>query len=127
MATSKDRAVLQAILNPSAPFGDILGFAEEEEAAAVQGEGALQDLDTALHLSRGTGHVACQCFVQRGLLSLLQGHKDKARLDFEQAAGLGSAFARHQLVLMNPYSALCNQMLSEVMRKLQNPDIQGSN
>nr|XP_025039351.1 tetratricopeptide repeat protein 36 isoform X2 [Pelodiscus sinensis] len=38
MATSKDRAVLQAILNPSAPFGDILGFAEEEEAAAVQGE-----------------------------------------------------------------------------------------
>uniref|UniRef100_A0A8C3RVH1 Tetratricopeptide repeat protein 36 n=1 Tax=Chelydra serpentina TaxID=8475 RepID=A0A8C3RVH1_CHESE len=189
MATAKDRAVLQTIFNPSTPFGDIPGLDEEEEAAAIQGEGgafaselleqvkdlelqgvlaaesgdvntalerfsqairllperascynnraqafrlkgdvagALQDLDTALRLSQGTGRVACQCFVQRGLLNVLRGHEDNARQDFEQGARLGSPFARHQLVLMNPYSALCNQMLMEMMRKLQNPDIQGS-
>ncbi|XP_065273519.1 tetratricopeptide repeat protein 36 [Emys orbicularis] len=99
------------------------------QALRLKGDvaGALQDLDTALHLSRGTGRAACQCFVQRGLIKVLQGHEDDARQDFEQGARLGSAFARHQLVLMNPYSALCNQMLLEMMRKLQNPDIQGSN
>ncbi|XP_043389976.1 tetratricopeptide repeat protein 36 isoform X1 [Chelonia mydas] len=99
------------------------------QALRLKGDvaGALQDLDTALRLSRGTGRVACQCFVQRGLINVLQGHEDNARQDFEQGARLGSAFARHQLVLMNPYSALCNQMLLEMMRKLQNPDIQGSN
>ncbi|CAM5121750.1 unnamed protein product [Natator depressus] len=190
MATAQDRAVLQTIFNPSAPFGDITTSDAGEEAEAIQGEdgaftselleqvkelelqgvlaaesgnvnmalerfsqaiwllperascynnraqalrlkgdvaGALQDLDTALRLSRGTGRVACQCFVQRGLINVLQGHEDNARQDFEQGARLGSAFARHQLVLMNPYSALCNQMLLEMMRKLQNPDIQGSN
>ncbi|XP_074833185.1 tetratricopeptide repeat protein 36 [Carettochelys insculpta] len=98
------------------------------QALRLKGDvaGALQDLDTALHLSRGTGPVACQCFMQRGLVNLLQGHEEEARHDFEQAASLGSTFARRQLVLMNPYSALCNRMLLEMMRKLQNPDIQGN-
>uniref|UniRef100_A0A8C8S170 Tetratricopeptide repeat protein 36 n=1 Tax=Pelusios castaneus TaxID=367368 RepID=A0A8C8S170_9SAUR len=105
------------------------GYNNRAQALRLKGDvtGALQDLDKALDLSRGTGHVACQGFVQRGLINQLQGHEENARQDFEQAASLGSAFARHQLVLMNPYSALCNQMLSEMMRKLQNPDIRGSN
>ncbi|XP_067422495.1 tetratricopeptide repeat protein 36 [Emydura macquarii macquarii] len=105
------------------------GYNNRAQALRLKGvvAGARQDLDTALHLSRGTGCVACQCFVQRGLINQLQGHEDDARQDFERAASLGSAFARHQLVLMNPYSALCNQMLLEMMRKLQNPDLQGSN
>nr|XP_013798938.1 PREDICTED: tetratricopeptide repeat protein 36 [Apteryx mantelli mantelli] len=46
--------------------------------------------------------------------------------DFARAARLGSAFARRQLVLMNPYSALCNQMLCEMLGRLRNPDGPGA-
>ncbi|XP_026564857.1 tetratricopeptide repeat protein 36 isoform X1 [Pseudonaja textilis] len=78
---------------------------------------ALEDLEAALKLSKGSGPVARQGFVQRGLIQRLQGQDEAARSSFEQAAGLGSVFAHRQLALMNPYAALCNQMLSEVMRK----------
>ncbi|NWU17106.1 TTC36 protein, partial [Cephalopterus ornatus] len=84
--------------------------------------GALQDLDTAIRLSRGRGRAACQSFVQRGLIHRLQARDEDARRDFERAARLGSAFARRQLVLLNPYSALCNQMLCEMLGRLRNPD-----
>ncbi|KAM9654238.1 tetratricopeptide repeat protein 36 isoform 1-T1 [Morphnus guianensis] len=83
--------------------------------------GALQDLDVAIRLSRGCGHAACQSFVQRGLIHQLQARQEDARRDFERAARLGSAFARRQLVLLNPYSALCNQMLCEMLGRLRNP------
>ncbi|XP_044279622.1 tetratricopeptide repeat protein 36, partial [Varanus komodoensis] len=93
------------------------------QALRLQGDvaGALEDLDVVLKLSKGTGHVACQGLVQRGLIQRLQGRDEEARRDFEQAARLGSSFARQQLVLLNPYAALCNQMLSEVMKKLLGP------
>ncbi|NXK63913.1 TTC36 protein, partial [Sylvietta virens] len=84
--------------------------------------GALQDLDAAVRLSRGRGRAACQSFVQRGLIHRLQARDEDARRDFERAARLGSAFARQQLVLLNPYSALCNQMLCEMLGRLRNPD-----
>ncbi|XP_060643597.2 tetratricopeptide repeat protein 36 isoform X1 [Anolis sagrei] len=84
-------------------------------------EGALRDLDTALSLSQGRGPVARQGFVQRGMIRLLRGQEEAARGDFAEASRLGSPFARQQLVRMNPYAALCNQMLSEVMKQLQGP------
>ncbi|KAJ7305365.1 hypothetical protein JRQ81_011308 [Phrynocephalus forsythii] len=80
---------------------------------------ALEDLETVLELSRGAGPVARQGFVQRGLIRRLEGREEEARRDFEEAARLGSSFARQQLVRMNPYAALCNQMLSEVMKQLR--------
>lgn len=88
--------------------------------------GALRDLDTAIRLGRGCGRAVCQSLVQRGLIHRLQAREDDARRDFQQAARLGSAFARRQLVLLNPYSALCNQMLSEMLGRLRNPDVAGS-
>ncbi|NXM92290.1 TTC36 protein, partial [Oenanthe oenanthe] len=84
--------------------------------------GALRDLDAAIRLSRGRGRAACQSFVQRGLIHRLQARDEDARRDLEHAARLGSAFARQQLVLLNPYSALCNQMLCEMLGRLRNPD-----
>jgi hypothetical protein len=39
--------------------------------------------------------------------------------DYEKAAELGSGFAKMQLIAMNPYAAMCNKMLAEVMTKLQ--------
>ncbi|NWX21197.1 TTC36 protein, partial [Aegotheles bennettii] len=97
------------------------------QALRLRGDvaGALQDLDTAIRLSRGHGHAACQSLVQRGLIHRLQGRDAEARQDLEHAARLGSTFARRQLVLLNPYSALCNQMLCEMLGRLRNPGATG--
>ncbi|XP_066541810.1 tetratricopeptide repeat protein 36 [Hoplias malabaricus] len=183
MASAHDRAVLQAIFNPTTPFGDIPGLNQEEEltdddacfdpvllqqvkdlelkgvssaeardlnaalqhfnqaihtlpsrasaynnraqARRLQGDtkGAFEDLELAISLSKGTGRSARQALVQRGLLLRLAGRDEEARADFERAAALGSEFARQQAVTLNPYAALCNRMLSEVIGKLRNPDV----
>ncbi|XP_075579482.1 tetratricopeptide repeat protein 36 isoform X1 [Pelecanus crispus] len=104
------------------------GYNNRAQALRLRGDvaGALQDLDTAIRLSRGRGRAACQSFVQRGLIHRLQAREDDARRDFERAARLGSTFARRQLVLLNPYSALCNQMLCEMLGRLRNPAGTGS-
>ena len=47
---------------------------------------------------------------------------DSFQADFEKAALLGSSFARNQLVAMNPYAAMCNKMLADVIGKLQRGD-----
>lgn len=83
-------------------------------------------MDTAIRLARGCGRAACQSFVQRGLIRRLQARDEDAWCDFQRAARLGSAFARQQLVLLNPYSALCNQMLCEMLGRLRNPNSAGS-
>ncbi|KAM6172807.1 tetratricopeptide repeat protein 36 isoform 1-T1 [Erethizon dorsatum] len=93
------------------------------QARRLQGDvaGALEDLEHAVVLSGGRGRAARQGFVQRGLLARLQGRDDDARRDFERAARLGSPFARRQLVLLNPYAALCNRILADMMGQLRGP------
>jgi hypothetical protein len=45
--------------------------------------------------------------------------EEKASLDdFTRAAELGSAFAKQQVLLLNPYAAACNQMLSKMIKQL---------
>ncbi|XP_044134479.1 tetratricopeptide repeat protein 36-like isoform X2 [Bufo gargarizans] len=186
MCTPNDSAVLHAIFNPSAPFGDISGdkdndIEEEEDqdsrfpaellektlklelsgvksaesgdvktavkmfteaiallpdrpsahnnraqALRLEGDvtGALQDLNRAVELSKGVGIAGRQALVQRGLILRLKGDNEAAREDFQRAAKLGSDFARQQLVLLNPYAALCNRMLRDMVQKLQEPDLQ---
>ncbi|XP_051494650.1 tetratricopeptide repeat protein 36 isoform X1 [Apus apus] len=104
------------------------GYNNRAQALRLRGDvaGALRDLDTAIRLSRGRGQAACQSLVQRGLIHRLQEREEEARQDFERAARLGSTFARRQLVLLNPYAALCNQMLCEMLGRLRNPDGSGS-
>ncbi|XP_060107616.1 tetratricopeptide repeat protein 36 [Heteronotia binoei] len=93
------------------------------QARRLQGdvEGALADLAAALERSAGTGRAGRQALVQRGLIRRLQGDDEAARQDFAQAARLGSPFARRQLLLLNPYAALCNHMLAAALRKLRGP------
>ncbi|KAG7333126.1 hypothetical protein KOW79_003261 [Hemibagrus wyckioides] len=86
-------------------------------------DSAIQDLEQAILLSKGTGRTACQALVQRGLLFRLAHRDDDARADFERAAALGSMFARQQAIILNPYAALCNRMLSEVISNLRNPKV----
>ncbi|CAL8374899.1 tetratricopeptide repeat protein 36 [Gadus morhua] len=95
------------------------------QALRLQGDtaGALADLDRAISLSGGVGRTACQALVQRGLLLRLAQRDEDARGDFEKAAALGSEFARQQAVALNPYAALCNRMLTEVINKLRHPEV----
>ncbi|KAM4704130.1 tetratricopeptide repeat protein 36-like isoform 2-T2 [Rhinophrynus dorsalis] len=186
MCTPNDLAVLHAIFNPNAPFGDfdeqkrdgedntncdgrfppdlleqvqalerhgveaaesgdagtaIERFSEaisllperasaynnRAQALRLQGDvtGALLDLNLAVELSGGKGVAGRQALVQRGLILRLQGEDEAARKDMERAAQQGSEFAKQQLVLLNPYSALCNSMLRDMVQKLHGPDPQG--
>lgn len=80
---------------------------------------AMVDLDRAVELSGGRGKAGEQALVQRGIIWRLKGEDGKAMEDFKKAAGLGNRFAQMQVVKLNPYAALCNQMLTEVIGKLR--------
>ncbi|KAJ6647900.1 Tetratricopeptide repeat protein 36 like [Pseudolycoriella hygida] len=80
--------------------------------------GALSNLNKALELAPA-GRTKCQALCQRGLLFRKQEKINDAKLDFTEAAKLGSKFARSQLIEINPYAALCNQMLREAFDKLK--------
>ncbi|XP_069752191.1 tetratricopeptide repeat protein 36 isoform X1 [Narcine bancroftii] len=94
------------------------------QALRLKGDntGALSDLNKAVELSEGKGRTACQALVQRGLLYRLNQQDPEALHDFQQAAGLGNKFARKQVTLMNPYAALCNRMLAEMMTNVIKPE-----
>lgn len=55
----------------------------------------------------------CPCYEL--CASCFVGDDEGCRSDFQKAADLGSAFAKQQLVALNPYAALCNSMLSQMM------------
>lgn len=78
----------------------------------------MSDLEQAINLSNASGRAGCKALCQRGLLRRKAANVDGAKEDFSAAAKLGSKFARNQLVEMNPYAALCNQMLREAFDKL---------
>ncbi len=77
------------------------------------------DLDKAIELSKGHGKSAAQAFTQRALLKKMEGDDDGSLEDFKKAACLGNAFAKSQVIQMNPYAALCNQMLSQAFNALK--------
>jgi len=82
----------------------------------------LIDLNKAIEFSNGKGFTASQAYTQRGLMFKLNKDNENALDDFRKASKLGNAFAKQQITEMNPYSALCNQMLCEVFAKEFNPE-----
>lgn len=58
---------------------------------------ALSDFEEALKLSNKTGRTGCRAFCQRGLLKRKNKDDAGAREDFNEAAKLGSQFARKQV------------------------------
>ncbi|KAH8370025.1 hypothetical protein KR093_001899 [Drosophila rubida] len=81
---------------------------------------ALEDLNRALALaSDQQPRTKCHAHCQRGVLHRKLDNLDAARADFEAAALLGSKFAREQLVEINPFAALCNQMLRQAYDQLK--------
>jgi hypothetical protein len=96
---------------------------------------AFDDLTKAIELA-GTiqKKTLSQALCQRGTLHRRESRFELAREDFEIAAQMGNQFAKSQvgiflelfvllhfsfqLVELNPYAALCNQMLRKVMDTL---------
>ncbi|XP_013180763.1 PREDICTED: tetratricopeptide repeat protein 36 [Papilio xuthus] len=78
---------------------------------------AMSDLDRALQLTAGQRcRARALALCQRGVVLRKRRADDEARAAFTEAATIGSSFAKKQVVEMNPYAALCNQMLSQVLR-----------
>ena len=50
---------------------------------------------------------------------LCAGDEAGALEDFKKAAQLGSEFAKTQMIARNPYAALCNAMMTEMMAKVR--------
>ncbi|CAG9835951.1 unnamed protein product [Diabrotica balteata] len=83
-------------------------------------EDAFEDVTKAIQLcSDKHKKTLSLAYCQRGILHKIFEKIDLAREDFETSAKMGNKFARKQLVELNPYAALCNQMLRQVMDKLK--------
>ena len=97
------------------------GYNNRAQALRLMGrnEEAMDDLNKAIDLSGGKGRAGVNALCQRALLLLLKGCEEEGNRDLQAAAEEGHDFAKSMLVRINPYSALCNQMLTEMMRKLR--------
>lgn len=81
---------------------------------------ALDDLQKAIELSHETHPLTkCRAYCQRGIIKRKVNDTEGARDDYNEAAKLGSKFARQQLVDINPYAQLCNQMVKQLLTDLQ--------
>lgn len=81
---------------------------------------ALVDLSKAIELSKDS-HLStkCRALCQRGIIKRKLNDIEASRDDFNESAKLGSKFARQQLIALNPYSQLCNQMVSKLMTDMK--------
>ncbi|CAH1964962.1 unnamed protein product [Acanthoscelides obtectus] len=83
-------------------------------------DAALEDVQKAISLcSDDHKKTLCLAHCQRGVLYRRSGKLDEAKADFEVTARMGNQFGKSQLVELNPYAALCNQMLKQVMDTLK--------
>lgn len=95
---------------------------------------ALRDIDHCLH-AKPPKAVARQAHLQRGILhrfelsdasSTTLGDTPEAATstglaDFQAAAALGHPLAKQLLVTLNPYAAMCNAVVADLMRQLKTP------
>ncbi|KAI1297148.1 Tetratricopeptide repeat protein 36 [Halotydeus destructor] len=97
------------------------GYNNRAQVFQLRGDtqSALNDLNRAIELSKGKGKAASNAYCQRAMIHRLEGRDEEALSDFKLAAVNGSEFAKSQVVKLNPYAALCNQMLGDMMAKLQ--------
>lgn len=111
-----DEALKEAPKSPA-----ILNDRAQALRLANRHEEALKDLHLAVELSEGKGKAGVQALCQRGALYRWMERDEKAKEDFTRAAKAGSSFAKSQLVALNPYAAMCNAMLREIICKASYP------
>ncbi|KAF7403088.1 hypothetical protein HZH66_005355 [Vespula vulgaris] len=104
---------------PSSP--SILNDRAQALRLAGRDNEALEDLNMAVELSQGKGKAGIQALCQRGILYRYMKEDQKAKEDFTLAAEAGSSFAKSQLVSLNPYAAMCNTMLRQIIQKSTHP------
>jgi len=81
---------------------------------------ALLDLSRSIELCGESFNLTkCRALCQRGIIKRkffcdLTGARD----DFNESAKLGSRFARQQLIELNPYAQLCNQMVTKLLTEM---------
>lgn len=68
--------------------------------------------------------VLSQVLCQRALIFRFQNDETRSYADFQRAAKLGNEFAKTQVVKLNPYAALCNSMLNQMLTKLRNGEVE---
>ncbi|CAF0760411.1 unnamed protein product [Adineta ricciae] len=108
--------------NPNSPSA----YNNRAQAYQLQNktDDAMNDLTKAIDLSSNVQHhqkTRSLALTQRGVLHRFLGNEKESLDDFTEAAELGSAFAKQQVLLSNPYAAACNQMLSKMLKQLSNP------
>lgn len=81
---------------------------------------ALADLSRSIFLSKDSHQLTkCRAFCQRGIIKRKLNDLEGAHDDFNQSAKLGSKFARQQLIDLNPYAQLCNQMVTKLLADMK--------
>jgi len=85
-----------------------------------QDDEALTDLNAAITSEGGATDyplVLRQAYAQRGWLHMARDQLTEAKEDFDKAAELGHPEAAKLASRCNPYAAMCNAMLAQVMQK----------
>lgn len=102
--------------------------AYNNRAFAYQKQGktdlALSDVEAGLAQTPSDRHTLSQLYIQRGMLRRLKNDEDGALADMAFAGKLGSVLAKQEAVRLNPYAALCNQMLSQAFKDLKGQPVQ---
>eukprot|EP00043_Microstomoeca_roanoka_P008293 m.79898 g.79898 ORF g.79898 m.79898 type:complete len:212 (-) comp14187_c1_seq1:189-824(-) len=78
-------------------------------------DAAMNDLNFAIDKCILTTAIAQAAYAQRAVLKRVLNDVEGARKDFEMAGKYGNAWARHEAVKLNPYAAMCNQMLKQAV------------
>lgn len=86
---------------------------------------AFSDLTKAIELGKEKQQrTTCQALCQRGLLYRKEGKIELAREDFNEAAKLGSHFAKNQVIVTDNNELRVNLIV--ILRKMQNISMQSS-
>ncbi|CAG9806136.1 unnamed protein product [Chironomus riparius] len=116
-ALEKFNKAIEAAPNRPSPYNNraqLFRFLKDDEKT-------ISDLNKAIELSGDKYKLTkCRAYTQRGIIHRMQNNLDAARDDFNESAKLGSKFSRQQLVDINPYAQLCNQMVTQILGNYQN-------
>ena len=111
------------------------GFNNRAQVHQLKGnvERALLDLKKAIQLvdipdckCADNNKVLSQALCQRALIYRFQNDETASYADFQKAAALKNEFAKQQVVKLNPYAALCNSMLNQMITKLRNGETEST-
>lgn len=109
-----DEAITIDPLDPS-PYNN---KAQIQRLLGITGEAVFESLNEAIKLSQQLSQnerILRLASAQRGWLNFRLGNLVEASKDFKISSELGCAESKKMLVRCNPYAAMCNQMMHELL------------